>query len=127
MATKMCEFDPISMDLLKKALPSLLTIIMSIVNTSLRDGIFATSWKTALVKPILKNLSLDIIMNNYRPINNLIFISKVVEKCALLRFHSHCDSHHLMPDYQSAYHSGHSCETALLKLTSNVLWNMNIK
>ena len=124
----MCELDPIPMDLLKKTLPSLFTIIMNIVNTSsLRDGIFATSWKTALVKPILKNLGLDIIMSNYRPISNLTFISKVVEKCALLRFNSHCDSHHLMPDYQSAYHSGYSCKTALLKLTKDVLWNMEHK
>ena len=32
-----------------------------------------------------------------------------------------------MPDYQSAYHSGYSCKTALLKLTNNVLWNMEHK
>ena len=100
MPAKMCVLDPIPMDLLKKALQSLLTIIMSIVNTSLRDGILATSWKTALVKPILRNLGLDIIMSNYRPISDLAFISKVVEKCVLLRFNSNYDSHHLMPDYQ---------------------------
>ena len=127
MPTKMCELVPIPLDLLKKALPSLLTIITNIVNTSLRDGVFATSWKTALVKPILKKLGLDIIKSNYRLVSNLTFISKVVEKCVLLRFNSHCDIHHLMPDYQSAYHSGYSCETALLKLTNNVLWNMEHK
>ena len=65
-------------------------------------------------------------MSNYRTISNLTFICKVVEKCALLRFNSHCDSHHLMPDYQSAICSGYSCETAL-KLTNDVLWNMEHK
>ena len=83
----MCELDPIPMDLLKKALPSLLTIIMSIVNTSLRDGIFATFWKTALVKPILKNLGHGIIMSTYRPITNLTFISKVVDKMCLTKIY----------------------------------------
>ena len=32
-----------------------------------------------------------------------------------------------MPDYQSAYCSGYSCETALLKLPNDVLWNMEHK
>ena len=47
------------MDLLKKALPSHLTIITNIVNTSLRDGVFAICWKMAFVKPILKKLGLN--------------------------------------------------------------------
>ena len=84
MPTKMCELDPILTYLLKKALPSLLTIITNIVNISLRDGAFATSWKTALVKLILKKLGLDIIKSNYRPVSNLAFISKVVENVPYL-------------------------------------------
>ena len=72
-------------------------------------------------------LSLDIIKSSYRPVSNLTFISKVVEKYALLRFNSYCDIHHLMPDYQSANHSGYSCKTALLKLTNDMLWNMEHK
>lgn len=32
--------------------------------------------------------------------------------------------HELLPDYQSAYRSNRSCETALLKLVNDILWNM---
>ena len=32
-----------------------------------------------------------------------------------------------MPDYQSAYHLGYSCETALLRLTNSVLQNTEHK
>ena len=36
----------------------------------------------------------------------------------------HCDENNLMPDYQSAYRANFSCETALLKLTNDLLWAM---
>ena len=29
-----------------------------------------------------------------------------------------------MPDYQSAYRNNYSCETALLKIVNDLLWNM---
>jgi hypothetical protein len=29
-----------------------------------------------------------------------------------------------MPDYQSAYRQNYSCETALIKLTNDILWSM---
>jgi hypothetical protein len=56
-------------------------------------------------------------------VSNISILSKVVEKAALLQFTKHCDDHHLMPDYQSAYRQYHSCETALLKLVNDILWN----
>ena len=42
----------------------------------------------------------------------------------LLRFNKHCDENNLVPDDQLAYRANFSCETALLKLTSNLLWVM---
>ena len=29
-----------------------------------------------------------------------------------------------MPDYQSAYHNGYSCKTAIVKLVNDILWAM---
>ena len=34
----------------------------------------------------------------------------------------HCNLHKLLPDYQSAYHNGYSCETAIIKLVNDILW-----
>ena len=103
MPAKMCDMDIIPTTLLKDALPGLLPIITRIANASMTQGMFPSSWKIALVKPLLKKLSLELSESNYRPVSNLPFLSKVVEKCVLSRFNKHCAKYNLMPDYQSAY------------------------
>lgn len=40
----------------------------------------------------------------------------------LYQFNKHCEQHSLIPDYQSAYREGYSCETSLLRLINDVLW-----
>ena len=53
-----------------------------------------------------------------------MFLSKVLEKCALKQLDDHCKKYASLPDYQSAYRQSYSCETALVKLVNDVLWNM---
>ena len=72
----------------------------------------------------LKKASLNLICKNYRPLSNLSFLSKILKKCALLQFNNHCTVNKLLPDYQSAYREHFSCETALVKLMDDILWNM---
>ena len=78
---KSCELDPIPTDLLKHILPCILELITDIVNLSLDDGIFPDALKEALVKPLLKKANLDLIDNNFRPVLNLAYVSKLA-KCA---------------------------------------------
>ena len=55
-----------------------------IFNTLFRDGIFPSSLKCAIVTPDLKKSTLDPSdANNYRPISNLTFISKLLERFVL--------------------------------------------
>ena len=124
MATKSCELDPLPTNILKAGIDIILPVVTKIVNVSLKTGEFADIWKTAIIRPLLKKINLDLIPSNYRPVSNLSFLSKVVEKAALLRFTSHCEEHRLMPDYQSAYRTNYSCETAVTKLTNDLLWSM---
>ena len=81
-------------------------------------------WKITIIRPLLKKLGLTLIHSNYRPVSNLPFLSKVVEKVIQDQFRSHCANHRLIPDYQSAYHANYSCETALLKIVNDILWTM---
>ena len=85
---------------------------------------FTESWKTSVVKPLLKKIGLDLISKNYRPLSNLKFLAKLVEKCILLQFNEHCSLNSLLPSYQSAYRKFFSCETSLLKLADKLLNEM---
>ena len=80
--------------------------------------------KIAIIRPLLKKHGLRLVHSNYRPVNNLPFLSKVVEKVVLDQFRKHCDNNKMIPDYQSAYCANYSCETALLKIKNDILWAM---
>jgi len=67
--------------LVKDCLDIPISPITNIVNTSLFLGVFTRSMKAALVKPLIKNHTMDCnILNNYRPVSNIEFISKVIER-----------------------------------------------
>ena len=124
MATKSCELDAIPTSVLKQITPSIVHTITKIINISLTQGIFAEEWKTAIVHPLLKKLGSELIPSNYRPVSNLSFLSKLLEKCALQQFNNHCITNKLLPDYQSAYRKNYSTETSLIKLVNDILWAM---
>ena len=42
----------------------------------------------------------------------------------LLQVSHCCEEYHLQPDYQSAYREHYSCETAILKVSNDILWGM---
>ena len=126
MATKSCELDPLPISIFKKATENgkFLHIITKIVNLSLNKGQFANTWKTAIIRPLLKKLGPEIIHSNYRLISNLSFISKLTEKCFLNQFLEHCEHQKLLPDYQLAYRKNYSTKTAIIKLGDDLLWAM---
>ena len=72
--TKTCEADPIPTELLKKVLPAIIQLLTKLVNQSLQAGEFPDDLNEALVKPLLKKISLEPILKNYRPVSNLPFI-----------------------------------------------------
>ena len=72
--------------------------------------------KKALVRPLLKKRSLEPILKNYRPVSNLPFIGKLMERCVIEQLMDHIHANNLMEPLQSAYKSYHSTQTALLKV-----------
>ena len=64
-----------------------------------------------------KSLSLDCnILNNYRPVSNLTFSSKVKEKAVAFHLNKYLINDNLNESLQYAYKSGHSTETALVRV-----------
>ena len=54
LSSKSCELDVIPTNLLKEILPSILPLVMRLVNTSLKEGLFVETWKLAIVRTIVK-------------------------------------------------------------------------
>ena len=82
--------------------------------------------KTALLKLLLKKASLDKEnKKNFRPVSNLAYISKLIERVAVSRINTHMVSHDLHEPVQSAYRKYHSVETALLKIFDDVLCSVD--
>ena len=124
MPTKSWELNYMGTDKIKAVLHTCIPSITKIDNLSLDKGAFSNQWKTAIVKPLIKVNKKGTTHSNYRPVSNLSFISKVVERCTLQQLTQHCDNHTLLPHFQSAYQKHHGCETSLLKLTNDILWGM---
>ena len=119
-APNSCELDPIPSKLLIECLDSILPSLTDLFNSSLAFGIFPQCFKLALVTPILKKRCLDHNDLNYRPVSNLCFIAKIVEKLVLSQVSSYLDSYNLSNTCQSAYRPGHSTETALLIVVNDL-------
>ena len=70
--------------------------------------------------PLLKKPSLDVHdLKNYRPVSNLSFVSKLVERVAVKQLVGYLEANELMPNLQSAYRKHHSTETAVLRVLSD--------
>ena len=120
MKTNACELDAMPTKLLKELLPWVIELFTLLLNASLASKIFKSTWKTAIVRPLLKKQNASLELKNYRPVINLVFLSKVLEKLAMEKVITYCEEHKLLPSYQSAYRKFRSCETALLKLTNEI-------
>ena len=89
---KSCELDPLPTWLLKLCAQELAPIITAIVNRSFETSCMPTELKCSHVRPRLKKSSLDPdVLNNYRPVSNLPFVSKIIEKLSMLALKSICE------------------------------------
>lgn len=122
-ATKSCKLDPIPTSLLKcpEIISILIPTIADICNQSLTSGTVPNIFKISHISPRLKKNGLNPEeMKSYRPVNNLSFISKVLEKVVVAQLTSYLKTNGLHDPLQSAYRVGHSTESAMLKIKSDI-------
>ena len=81
-------------------------------------------------RPLLKRLKADFEQfSSFRPVSNLKFLSKLIEKSACLQLNKYLVNNNLHEPLQSAYKVGHSSrdgtETALLAITDDILLSLD--
>ena len=125
-SSKSCDPDPISTSMLKNCLDIIITPITDIINISMETSTFLQNFIEAHVRPLLKKTSLPKNeLENYRPVSNLSFISKILQKIVANRLQAHIKNNHLCNPLQSAYRKHHSTESALLKVHNDIIISMD--
>ena len=92
-----------------------LPYLSDLVNCSLNSGSIEGA-KLAHLTPLIKA---D--LKNYRPISNLFFIGKLIERVVLKRLNDHMAQNNLQIPFQSAYKKHHSTETLLIRIVNDLL------
>src|SRR5258708_6538426 len=125
--SKCCSLDFIPTNVLQ-TFETIVSPLTKLINLSLDTGVVPKVFKHALVTPLIKNSKLDSnSMSSYRPISNLLYISKLLERCVAKQLNSYLSSNAHFEAYQSAYRSNHSTETALLRVQNDILTSIDKK
>ena len=67
------------------ALPCLTKLVNKLLSKGSMEGV-----KSSVIDPLLKNVKLDAdVYKNYRPVNNLVFFSKLKERVVKSRLNKH--------------------------------------
>ena len=120
--TASCDLDPAPTGLIKQCSNQLVLFITAIINKSLIEGEVPGSYKKALVRPLLKKPGLDKqVLKNYRPVSNLPFLSKILERVVAKCIETHLEENSLRDRNQSAYRRFNSTETALLRVQTDII------
>ena len=108
-----CSSDPFPYKLLMFHLPTIINTITHMINLCISTNVFPSSCKSAIVLPLINK--------NYRPVSNLLFLSKLIEKVIFSRILTHIVDNDLIDKFQSAYRCGRSTVTALLRVYSDIV------
>ena len=119
--------DVLPANLLKEVIEELLPHLCDLVNKSLSTG-SVDGIKESIIVPLLKKAGLDAeILKNYRPVADLVFLSKLSERVVFKRINQHMSSNNLHCKYEHGYKKGHSPETLLARILNDLLLAMDKK
>uniref|UniRef100_A0A803SMB9 Reverse transcriptase domain-containing protein n=1 Tax=Anolis carolinensis TaxID=28377 RepID=A0A803SMB9_ANOCA len=116
-----CSLDPCPSWLVKSCLEGLRDPLLKIINSSLEQGVFPEGLKEAVVSTLLKKPDLDrLVPSSYRPVSNLSFLGKVIERAVAVQLQQFLDDTAGLDPFQSGFRAGHGTETVLVSITDHL-------
>ena len=113
--------DPLPVEILREITEEMYPALVKLVNLSLSEG-SVEGIKRSELDPLLKKLGLDSeVYKNYRPVNNLVFLSKLIERIVNKRIDAQMAVNNLHNKKAFGYKTGHSTETMMLGVVNDVL------
>ena len=111
--------DQINTRIFKATFTAILAEIVHFLNLCLQQGVFPSSLKIAVIKPIFKAGDKQL-FNNYRPISLLTVISKLLEKLIYARINKHLTLNDVLCDNQFGFRAGMSTYMPLVILQDKI-------
>jgi len=115
---KSTGMDGISGYFLKEMSSALVKPIQCLFNKIVRTFSIPDTWKIARITPVFKKGN-PLLTSNFRPVSNLLSISKLFELCILGRLEKY-DLDDIMGKSQHGFRSGHSTDTAVSEVISHI-------
>ena len=100
--------------------------LTQIINLSISTNTFPSLYKWSKVTPLLKKNALDpILPASYRPVNQLVGLTKIVERCVFGQLVNYLEENSLLHPNQHGGREGHSTTTTLIQMHNQ--WMEDLK
>ena len=123
-SSKSCGPNSIPTNLLIEFSHELINPLVSIINMSLKEGVFPNLNKVAVVCPIHKKDAMDKCAN-YRPISLLSNLSKIFERIMYARLEDFLKDSEILYEYQFGFRKQHSTNHALLSIIEKIRYSLD--
>ena len=111
-----CVLYPIPMKLLKEILPLIYSRLLNKIHLCITTRICTTVLETSCNQTPSQESTLDPeVLDNYRPISNLPFLSKILGKVVANQLSEFLQESNVYEDFQTGFRVNHSTEKALQK------------
>ena len=124
LLNKKAKINDFSVKIIKNNIHLLVIPLRSLINQSLREGIFPKILKSASITPLYKKGSKHN-LGNYRPISQLSVMSKIFEKVVKNRLMDYLNTNNILHQNQFGFQKGKSTQDALLRFSKMLYENID--
>lgn len=116
--------DDINSSMIKMSYPVIQNFLLHIINSCILENYFPEKWKIALIRPIPKSPDVKE-YKDLRPISILPYMSKILEHVLNDQIKTYAKNNQILARHQSGFRAGHSCASALLKISDDILTELD--